>query len=429
MADRARCDLPYGHFGRGIYSLDDHTWHFERHLAFPSRIQQLAEPKVLSEPLSRSEGTNRGGGRREPLSKRHQNQIKALTDSNSHLLPASNILSPLLRVSEVALDAVRGHDPLKGRLIAFGDIPSHSRNRSIPVAAYVTGETGCDLCITQVQRQKRGWDDDRRSWLEVPALHGEQAIWSSNLGPIQQVQFAANIVSGPALLAVRLLTRTTIIRTGQLKRSSEEATGSSISLNMMYSIHIEKTGDNIHVDVHFNPWFPQQIALIDTAGRWTVLEFSTRSMAHVARTWSNKPDDTHSSTNDGWARIAWIHNQETIAACTRTSLALYSIAEDVPTLIENIELGLAGAVPWVLDFMVLPGRSRDHFCVLTSTHVLVFKVADKTPSRKATDIKFRFRHYKNPDDLSLSLAVWNEDEGDGTAEPRLDEMVNALICF
>lgn len=417
MADRARCDLPYGHFGRGTYSPDDHSWFFERSLTFSSTTQLLEEPKNLSQSSYPSSFPDRAAHQEGPPSKRHQKQIKALKDSIHHLPSVSTIISPLLRVSEAARNASHQHDSLKGSSIAFGDIPSHRRNRPIPVAAYISGDTGCDLCVIQVQKQKRGWDEDRRCWLEVPSFHGEQANWSSHAGPIQQIHFTSNLRPGPAILAVRLITRTTIVRVLQAKGSSEETQGSSITLSNLYDVELRETGGFTHADVTFNPWFAQHVALVDISGKWTVLEFSTRSMGHVARTWSGmvrkSSFETGSSINDGWGRISWVLNLGTLAVCTRESLTLINITNDDPIVVEEVELGLSGAVPWILDFLVLP-EPRDHFLVLTTTHILVYKLTeDKRVSNKTANIRFRVRHYMNPEDLSLRLSTWTEDDGEG----------------
>lgn len=432
MADRARCDLPYGHFGRGIYSLDDHCWYFERDLAFSSTTQSLAEPKIISNSSKVFPKIDCRDDRGGPSSTRHSKQIKALTDSDPALRPAAELLLPLVRVSEAAQDALRCHDVLKGNLIALGDIQSQSRHRPITVAAYATGPSGSDLCIVHMQIQKRGWDDDRSSWLQVPSPHGEQAIWSSRRGPIQQIHFADNLQPGPALLAVRLLTRTTIIRAIQVKSPADEAHGSSISPNVLYNVDIEQTGGNTHVDVAFNPWFPQQVAIVDTAGIWTVLEFSARNMSQVARTWSSMAqktsDDMGTSINDGWARIAWVGDLGTLAVCTRESLTLFSIVEDDPTMVEEVDLGLSGVVPWVLDLLVLPGR-RDHFCVLTTTHILVYRLVEKTASRKTASIRFRIRHYKNPEDLSLRLTAWAEEGEEGMVHCHFYHVLSTLTLL
>lgn len=426
MADRARCDLPYGHFGRGTYSLDDHSWHFERALTFASTTQTLGEPIVLSEPSHLSEDADHEADRGGPPSTRYKQQIKTLADCNPDLRPAVDILSPLLRISEAAQSALRRHDPLKGRQIAFGDIQSYSQHRPIPVAAYVAGKTGCDLCINQMQTQKRGWDNDRRSWLEVPTLHGQKAMWPSQGGPIQQVQFASNLRPGAELLAVRLLTRTTIVSALQVKTPSEEASGSGISLDTLYNVNIQQTGGHAHVDVSFNPWFYQQVAIVDVIGRWTVLEFSARNMGHIARKWSGrarqKSSEPDSFISDSWARIAWVLNSGTLAVCTRVSLTLFSVVNDDPIMIEQVELGLSGAVPWVLDFSVLPGL-KDHVCVLTSTHILIYSLTDKTRFQPMASVRFRIRHYKNPEDLSLRVAVWEADDQEGTAKD-----LNLVTC-
>jgi RNA polymerase I-specific transcription initiation factor RRN6 len=388
----------------------------------------LAEPKIVSNP-SNTAAYNHRERDQGPVSLRHQKQIKAIVDITPHLRPASNIISPLLQVSEVAQEAVRRNDPLKASLIAFGDIQSHSRNRPISVAAYATGSTGCDLCIVQVQKQKRGWFDDRSSWLEVPTLRGGQPTWSSRGGTIQQVHFASKSRPGPDLLAVRLLAGTTIIRAVQDKTPSEEASGFSISSTTLHNVEIRQTGGHTHVDVAFNPWFSQQVALVDIAGNWTVLEFSARNMLQVAHTWSGlarkTSDEKVSPITDGWARIAWVMSLGILAVCTRQCLNLFSIAGGDPTLVEEVELGLSGAVPWVLDFAVLPGH-LDHFCVLTSTHVMVYKAVEKTSSKKIARIKFNTRHYKNPEDLSLRLAMWTEEGEEGTANKQPYDTSNAL---
>lgn len=430
MADRARCDLPYGHFGRGIYCLADHCWHFERAPTSSPTTHLLEEPRVLSGALNLPVDTNHGAVQRAPPSKRHKLQLKALADFSPTLRPAVHLLSPLLRVSEAVQDALRAHDPLKGRQLALGEIQSYSRHRPIPVVAYVTGITGCKLCINQVQKQKRGWDADHRSWLEVPTLHGEQITWSSQGGPIQQIQIASNFRPGAALLAVRLLTRTTIIRAVHVKTPSEEARGSGISINILYNVEVAQTGGYAHVDVAFNPWFPQQVALIDIAGKWSVLEFSARDMSSISRRWSERAQKMASesglSSSDGWARVAWVLNPGTLAVCTRETLTLFSIADEDPNVIEQVELGLSGVVPWVLDFLVPPGLI-DHLCVLTSTHILVYSLDETTAPKRMANVKFRIRHYRNPEDLSLRLSAWVEDDPKGKAKSRSCNMVEPLI--
>ncbi|CAK3892251.1 Hypothetical predicted protein [Lecanosticta acicola] len=408
MDEKSKCDLPYGHFGRVNYDPGEKTWRFGRTLSAGNRLQRL-EASDLS-PLPVASGSCR---RAEPPSVRYAKQIQALATDFPELQPASSILPPLLRVSEAAVEAAHRHVPIEGDLMAFANIRSAVLHRLVPVAALAAGADKTVLRLIIVSLRKYGWERDPSTWLEVPSLRGEEIQWSCDGGPIQQVHFAQPIEHGEALLAVRLLGKTLLFRP-TIRRVAVKGSSSALDPNLLYSIGLEQTGGRSHVDVSFNPWFPQQVGVVDVTGAWRVLEFETRTMERVVRLLEppsrNKRPEPVSVVDDGWARISWVLNVDIVAVCTRSSLDFFGIGGEDTKCVKQISATLFGHGTWLLDFVV-PSDQPEYFCLLSSRHLALYKTMREGPGKIGVGLKARILHYRNPEDLTLKLKVWKEESG------------------
>ncbi|GIZ40020.1 hypothetical protein CKM354_000337600 [Cercospora kikuchii] len=408
MAERAKRNLPYGHFGQVAYSLDDEEWSFER-VSTPSQIvRSCGPPNHVYQPSERQQ-FNDVPVRAEPQGQRMRRQTKDLLEHIPELQPAAGLLPALLRVSEATQEAVLNHDSTTGRLIATSSIRSEIQHKSMRIAALACGESRTELRLIHVQNRRRGLSHDQKSWIAVPTLYGEETVCTKFDGPVQQVVFAEPVDRGEPLLGVRLLRKTLIFRpTHGTAKSSDLEASSNIQPNLMYDMDIKSTGNVAHSDVAFNPWFSQQIALVDQSGSWTVMEFQSRKLSRVARTWTGAVKT--SSLSDGWARIAWLFNLETIAVCARDTITLFSIAGQNSARLHTIAPDIASGAPWILDFAILPGQ-MDKFAVLTTNNLLVYRVASSGSHEVQVENIATIEHFRNPEATDMRMSIWCCNEG------------------
>lgn len=433
MAERSNCDLPYGHYGRVQFSLDNNNLEFGRTLTTPRSIRNLESPDSPSRAPDFRHVPDGATSKLLPSTKANAKEVQTLIERNPEIQPALDHLPQLSRISEAVTRAVERHEPTKGNLIAFTKVWSDIRHRTISVVALATGETGSDLRLVQVQRQRRGWTADKASWIEVPTLHGEEARWSSSDGPILQVYATPDASSRDSLLAIRLFSRTHVFRPVHGK-SSQETALSNLTFNHLYTVDVAQTAGQTHSDVAFNPWFCQQLALVDDGGSWTVLEFSSRKMDRVSRSWHGGvgPDRLAATfkMRDGWARVAWTLNLSTLIICTRQSLSLVILEADGAARAKEVDPQLfATSVP-IHDLLVLPG-TRDIFAVLTTTHIMLFQVIAHGPNDVGTTCRAKIRHFKSPEDLSLRLSSWADQDGKIDLNRTLEDssLTRSQMCF
>ncbi|KAM3419230.1 hypothetical protein BST61_g5170 [Cercospora zeina] len=407
MAERAKRNLPYGHYGEAAYSLEDEEWSFERILAPGQVVRTCGAPNQVDQPCDR-EHFARLSVRSEPQGQRMRRQTKDLVEHIPELQPAADLLPDLLRVSEAAQEALEKQDSTAGRFIATSSIRSGIQHKTIRIAAVACGESRTELRLIHVQNRKRGLSSDHKSWIAAPTLYGEQTVCKNIGGPIRQVVFAEPVDRGEPLLGVRLLTKTLIFRpTHGTTRCSEPEASSDIQPNLMHEVRIESTGNVAHADVSFNPWFSQQLAIVDQAGSWTVMEFQSRKLSGIARTWSGTV--AISSCSDGWARIAWLFNLETIAVCTRDTVTLFSIAGQNSAGLQTIKPDIANGAPWILDFAIPPGH-MDTFALLTTNNLLLYKVRSSGLHGAQVDNVAIIEHFHNPGATSLRMKIWCHHE-------------------
>ena len=422
MADRSGLDFPFGHFGHNEYDIRSRTWRLGREMTPHLVLRPLGAPKVSHHPQNALQGSSDSDARHNRPKTRHDKEIEALVRSYPEIRSVSNILHPFLRTSEVAQDAECRYDPIRSCSMTFGHVYSKHHHQHLPVLCMVTGVTRCSLRLVRVRMQKRGWNDSRTSSIAVPVLRGEETMWTSEHEPIQQIRFSKLTDYANTLLAVRQLTTTLIFRPLHRKVSPESLWSSQISFNEPYKVPVEETGGFGHADVAFNPWFPQQVAIIDQAGQWQVIEFQSRNVKRVARTWKAAAPMVDAARltvlYDGWSRIAWVTNTLTLAVCTRRSLTLFNIGGEDPVIVASINSEDQGSFPSFIDIIVIPGHS-DLLCVLTNTHLTVYRVLWDVSGGTSVQTITRIRHFKNPEDLGMRLYCWAEDECNYSKDPNV----------
>ncbi|KAK5120544.1 hypothetical protein LTR85_006200 [Meristemomyces frigidus] len=413
MADRASDGPPYGQFGQALYDPDERVWHFERTPNAGHALKPVGEPRLVygTGELGDSEGKHDLST--GPPSQRHAQQVRDLIKVHPELQPASRPLPPLLRVSEAVVSATALHDPLKGSLLDVGRVPSEATHSTIDVAAFASGPTGSDLRLAQTRTQRRGWDKNRAAWIQVPAFHGEAAVWRGEGAPIQQIRFAHALERSDAVLAVRLITRTLIFRPTLGKTHVDASSCLNLDPNPVFEMPV-RDGDGLpHADVAFNPWYIRQCGVVDQAGRWSVWELDGRATNTGKCVCEGRVPvdlDCHAAVADGWARIMWVCNPSTVAVSTRHRLALLTVTEGTSPSTAITVFSTEGGPAWILDVVALLTHPSYLF-VLTSERIVLYKI--NTDGADALSVKsaFSMKHYRSPQDITLSLTLC-EDNGE-----------------
>ena len=414
MADPAKDGVLYGQFGRTVYDHDDKSWYLERSTANHSTLQPLGQPRLVSHATAAPDVSSFGHDSKEVSSRRRENQAKALIKIYPELQPAVELLPDLSRVSEAVEIATSRHDPCKGNLVAFGIVTDQLQKAPVTVAAFPTGPNGSDLRLVQVQKQRRGWEDSKKAWLDVPTIYGEEATWSGPGVPIQSVIFAELEDRQESYLAVRLITKTVIFRP-VLRKLPSHAGGSRLDVNLLFELRMEQTGGLPHADVAFNPWSTRQFAVADQACNWSVWELERRDGGKAKSLYSGSLSwDHHNRSgkplNDGWARIAWIGTPTTVAVFGRSRAILVDLATGEAEESEGVAVGPGTSFGWYLDVRRLP-LHPSHLCVLTSMHIHIYRIQRDQHERLSALCITTIRHFRHHEDISLRLRCFSEADG------------------
>lgn len=408
MADQDWNGLPYGHFGNAFYQPDEQTWQFGKTPGLPRTLESIGDPEVAvpsSRALDFQHGVNHS-------SVRYEKETADIVKLAPTLQPAAPSLQPLLHASGAVESATSRHDPLQGTLLSFGRIFDASIRRSTQVAAFVSGPSGSDLRVVQVQLQKQGWDDSKYVWLEMPVISGEETVWRSEGSPIQQICFAQSLESGENLLAVRTTSRVLIF-----KPVLRKAGPNRLHLKLLFEASTSDNDGVPYADVAFNPWFPRQFAIVDQTARWRIWEFRSRESSEAACVHSSTAEEDSafkSGLNDGWARLMWVCSPSVVLVATRRKVMLHEISAG-PLKLQDIDVGLSGASGWVLD---VAGVASDptSALILTSTQMHLVSVKDTNGEARALPT-IRIRHFKSAEDITLRLTLFRDEKGKDSPLP------------
>ncbi|KAL9121146.1 MAG: hypothetical protein Q9187_002302, partial [Circinaria calcarea] len=465
MTEARRRDLSYGHLGETTYSPETGEWQFSRNLGIKTITDALkgrtlkpfgdlftALPStLLSAPLHcvQSAATR-------------NKQITELVRGNPTLAPAAAILPSLAQVSEIINEATSSHDPIVGDLITFGKATRSEKQGfgegTIDVAAIAGGPAGEAVRLIQVEKMRLEFEGNGGVQLEAQTLEERgHGLWLDDGSPILQLCFSSNtgnIREPGAWLAVRKAEAVTILRP-LIRRSAIMAQNphamerlirgyapSRLDANPFLILPKERTGGIPLSDVSFNPWYDRQFAVIDQKGHWSIWDMERQGK--LRNTWGLtagpsgnllevKDSRLHNIIDDGWGAILWAGNSNTIVVANRNNLVVYLIKKRAHRL-DTPNLAVPARSDWILDIKRY-SRDPSYLFVLTSTIVLwlcVSSDSEEIPENMQFDsiIKLSWRHYLNPEDLSLRLLVdsGTEDTIMILVYSRLKELTIGFNC-
>lgn len=425
MAEGNLSHLNYGHAGAATFDTDTRKWSFGRAFS-TTTLRQIgvknhnsleAVPAAIECPIA-------------PLSTRLTDatvNTKALLRTHPQLVPASELLPDLAATSAAVISASGTYDPLVGNLFSTGSITYASRSEIWEnprrVAATVTGEGRNTLRLRFLYKEILGWGNDRSVWIRGETLKNtESGYWNDEAAPIQQVCFSQS-TDRSNLLAVRLPTRTVIFRPfySQRPRPANRSpyyklSSSLIDAHPILSLSIAQTGGSAHVDVTFNPDFQLQFAVVDEDQVWSVWDIDRKrrsedyKMTCLVQGQVASSDKTDPKGEDGWARILWVGDVNTILVCNRRRLSIVGIQGGSFEYLPCPPVIAKRSGDWILDVSRHP-VIRDQFFVLTSTDLFLMVVITSSEARDAfigpigARVLLSWRHYRGTEDFTLSMTV------------------------
>ena len=429
-------DLNYGHLGQAIYDTDTGRWAFGRIPGRKHTLRQLGPWKsILESPIKFEDSPVPDDPR---TYRKAEQETKSLIKEHPQLCPASGLLPDAAITSTAVSSILDTYDPLIGDLISFGHV-AHERGRHRDVTAAVpTGENGNVLRLVRASTVRYGWESFKNPYIEALSLDEESGWWVGDATPIQQLCFSQS-EDRFNFLAVRCLTKTEIFHpiyhdTAHPSNASPyfKLPASKLNPRPILTISAANTGGLSHVDVTFNPDYQRQIGIIDQKGGWSVWDIDggyRKSKYTISCTnrgsLSVKDEEVSHETpelrEDGWGRILWVGDVNTILVSNRRKLQLYDIRGEIGifTILHSPEFVSPSTPDWILDVRKSL-KKKDRFYVLTSTclHIAEVRTSVDTEINQGKEagasIVLSWRHFRGGEDTTLQMCIPTDNE-DGTS--------------
>jgi RNA polymerase I-specific transcription initiation factor RRN6 len=180
--------------------------------------------------------------------------------------------------------------------------------------------------------------------------------------------------------------------------------------------------------VTFNPDYQRQLGIVDVTGNWSIWEIdgghkgARYSVSCVVSGLLNidaldPENDTKTAIEDGWSRILWVDDVNTILLCNRRRLEVIGIKGGDPVPLNCPQPVQSHSADWILDIK-RHASSKHLFYVLTSSRLIVMAVTcqnDVVGQRDlvpGANVLLSWTHFRGLEDVTLQLSVPNaSDDG------------------
>ncbi|KAK2790904.1 hypothetical protein FQN52_005349 [Onygenales sp. PD_12] len=425
--------LHYGHLGSATYLPDAQVWEFSRKVEKEPSLTFYGHVKT---PLAVLDDPNGGRSKIENGTPLDNKKEDVLLKARPELAPGLGLLGRYEVSSRAITAAVTKFDPQISNRLALGnavDLDHHgSGDFTIPLAVLSYGDSATSIQLVELEDEQVIWPPEGGAVANVPTLRDRgKALWIGNAGPVQQICFAEVVDEKSTWLAVRFPLVTAVFRPqyrklpissryddAQFMREGGEDT--LLDANPLLEISVALTGGSPHADVAFNPWYQQQMAIVDCRGSWSVWDIGKQHRNlqwHADRGPSGTLDskepqlytDEHERDHyDGWAAIAWVGDVHRLLICDRRNIALYR-TDTEPIQRHPVDLDIQRESEWILDVKRSQTDLSSIF-VLTTTRVFWLHVnsdsfsSSQNEQSQEVSVMLSWRHFRDMEDTSLRLA-------------------------
>ncbi|KGQ02137.1 hypothetical protein PAAG_11088 [Paracoccidioides lutzii Pb01] len=430
MGDHRTNTLHYGQLGTATYLPDLQIWEFSRKIEREPALIFYGHFKCSLPASSAWSNIHESSA---PLTSKKE---EALLKVRPELAPGLGLLSRYEVSSRAITVAATKFDPNVSNLLAVGTAVNfnyRSCGRSaIPIAVLADADSATSIQLVELDEESVPWPPDGDRLCHVPTLRSRgKALWMATAGPVQQICFAETLDEKSTWLAVRFLQATIVFRPQYNKlplsahydemdfvRGGQEDT--HLDANPILHVSISLTGGLPHADVTFNPWYQQQIAIVDRQGNWSVWDIGKPRQSTIWRAdrgpsgslglQGTLQKDEHAQRDhyDGWAAVSWVGDVHKLLVCDRRTIALFRINTD-PVQRHPVDVGIERESEWILDIRRSQSNLASIF-VLTTTQVFWLHVnSEGFPSSSCEEenqeisVLLSWRHFRDPEDTSLRL--------------------------
>jgi RNA polymerase I-specific transcription initiation factor RRN6 len=453
--------LNYGHLGTITYDEEERTWKTLRVLKpgiGPSNAEGSGEDQGNSAfPLHHLSSNVVCGGFKIPQEPNELGQHDSELENSQGSSPkppglrgsssrqATTFRSRNHQFTPVTVATIPDHAGSSAQGLALGNAITVTKKggRSsvhIPIAACLSGRTAQCIRLVRlgVEAIQAPQTNDEGVFCDIPRICDEdEAYWSSNGVPIQQVCFAAQDGYASTWMAARLRSSTTVFhplfhrdpvepRSESVRGVTQPLHSSLLDPHPVITIPISRTGGHVHADVAFHSRDHTRLALIDEHGNWSVWHLSGRGEETFhSRFWINligsgklwtwdfeKSLRSSPPYHDRWHKISWLRGSESasdeVLVCNRRTIGRFKTSGEMVGVID-LRLGHAREGQWILDLQPSSLRAGDYF-VLTSTRLFWLSFSQRTlpfkePGKDVSPVLLSWQHFRNREDRTLHLVL------------------------
>jgi hypothetical protein len=426
-------DLIYGDLGKADYDSHEKRWEFSRR---PGKAYVL---RWLGKPLKVLDGS--------PVTIPEKSHYDERVKSNNHILQVHSTFGGLHSLyeadrifSEALAKTLSFYDPSVGDVLGSGQVKAGFHSDLIPVYACPGGQSGWSLRVAETYLEESrlshgvdGYDEIIR----VPTFTGDVRLWAGTTSPVRQVCFSdlrLNSSEGQ-LLGVRFSNSTVIFEVKHCRsRLQSDGYGqsnisslSNLDLQKILEIPFKDKFDGEHADLSFNTWNRRQIAVVNRVGEWAISEFTPRShpaqllypirpkyegIIQLSPTEDSRimNQNNNTSNKDGWVRVRWILNANTLVLCNRTLLQLVDIRSKFTV---HVNLSRRKDPQWHLDIRICDSWSDQCF-LLTTSFIYWIKIIPASEAIREGETSLSYnvllaiQHFRDPWDITMQMKVLEE---------------------
>lgn len=357
-----------------------------------------------------------------------RDQESAFFSRHPELASGFGLIRPYKTASRAITSAVDGLDPIFSNHLAIGHATKFEHGRltheTVPIA--VTVCNGSTIKFELYESDSK--NDGNLAELEIGSSNSHLS-WICSDAPVQELYFADVLDEAPAYLATRhtlfsaiyrpLYHRNPIIIDHPNRNSAGDLLRRScLDPNHIVDIPSSLTGGHPHAAIAFNPWYQEQVAIIDCVGNWGIWNL-VRKMRRKSG-WLAKPGPSGSlrfleskismqDHYDGWAAISWVADIQQVLICDRQNLNICRINENSSEQ-HAIDLNLRRS-EWILG-ICRSKKNSSHVFILTTIRVFWLHIApEEDINGQMYSILLSWEHYRDIEDTSLQLKSVSINDG------------------
>ncbi|KAK6509999.1 hypothetical protein TWF481_004713 [Arthrobotrys musiformis] len=392
--------IDYGTLGHVEYQTQKGEWSFTRRSKSSRDVIALGNPTLLVPPSIDDAASGVAQGGRQKLALQ-------FIGSHTEFVPAVNQIIDMYEESRGVLHLSQWAVSKTSPLVVIASSTEAqplvgSAHTSRRVLVYATGVSGNRIAISAVQQQRFSKDE---LLIRRPSIKPQlQSVFECD-GPIEQIQPIYEVETGKTKPYIIIRTQRTIYVVQITSESGPKAGDPLFGAICLGTIEAEtiECGDFLHVAV--NPWKGEQIAFIDTRGKWGVWDFSLRKTPKskyvpvTAKPVESGELYTSDDNKLAWANITWgAVETELLVATRKEFFRIDTTTGSVTDIFQSIVKGSYRDVEIIN--IVRPQVKPGSLLVLTSYTLQVLELAIEI---KPT---LSWKHCRHPQDRSLCCSVW-----------------------